>query len=74
MEMQTWRDGRAKATDATEAIRAALASLGLPESAWGGVRPTVTFNGLPYVHLGMLPADVVEQMAEAMRVTRTSAR
>ncbi|MFI5762762.1 hypothetical protein ACIA8F_17685 [Streptomyces sp. NPDC051563] len=36
MEMQTWRDGRAKATDATEAIRAALASLGLPGSAWGG--------------------------------------
>ncbi|WP_405977725.1 hypothetical protein [Streptomyces sp. NBC_00158] len=74
MEMQTWRNGRAKATDASEAIRAALASLGVPESAWSGIRPTVTYNGLPYVHLGMLPADVVEQIAEAMRVTETSAR
>ncbi|MCM1967248.1 hypothetical protein [Streptomyces sp. G1] len=71
--MQTWRDGRAKATDASEAIRAALASLGVAESAWSGIRPTVTFNGLAYVHLGMLPAAVVEQIAEAMRVTETSA-
>ncbi|MFE3994009.1 hypothetical protein ACFXPW_20330 [Streptomyces goshikiensis] len=72
--MQTWRDGRAKATDAAESIRAALATLGIPESAWSGIRPTVTFNGLPYVQLGMLPAAVVEQMAEAMRTTETSAR
>lgn len=71
--MQTWRDGRTRATGAAEAIRAALAALGVPESAWGGIRPTVTYNGLAYVHLGMLPADVVEQVAEAMRVTETSA-
>ncbi|MFE2523383.1 DUF397 domain-containing protein [Streptomyces sp. NPDC059382] len=38
MEMQTWRDGRVKATDATEAIRAALAPLGLPESG-GNTHP-----------------------------------
>jgi hypothetical protein len=71
--MQTWRDSRARATDAAESIRAALAALGIPETAWSGIRPTVTYNGLPYVHMGMLPADVVEQMAEAMRVTKTSA-
>ncbi|WP_229339180.1 hypothetical protein [Streptomyces flavotricini] len=50
-----------------------MAALGVPESAWSGVRPTVTYNGLAYVHLGMLPADVVEQIAEAMRATRASA-
>ncbi|MEU6758985.1 hypothetical protein [Streptomyces sp. NPDC046685] len=71
--MQTWRDSRTKATDAAESLRAALAALGIPEAAWSGIRPTVTYNGLAYVHLGMLPADVVEQMAEAMRVTGTSA-
>lgn len=74
MEMQVWRDGHARATDAAESLRAALVALGVPETAWSGMRPTVTYNGLAYVHLGMLPADVVEQIAEAMRVTETSAR
>ncbi|WP_406182342.1 hypothetical protein [Streptomyces sp. NBC_01006] len=73
MEMQVWRDGRTRATDAAESFRAALAALGISEAAWSGIRPTVTFNGLPYVHLGMHPADVVEQMAEAMRDTEASA-
>ncbi|WP_329103701.1 hypothetical protein [Streptomyces sp. NBC_01439] len=73
MDMQTWRDGHTRATDAAESLRAALAALGVPETAWSGMRPTVTYNGLAYVHLGMLPADVVEQIAEAMRATRTSA-
>jgi hypothetical protein len=68
MDMQTWRDGRTRATDAAESIRAALAVLGIPEAAWSGIRPTVTYNGHAYVHLGMLPADVVEQIAEAMRL------
>ncbi|MCX5198856.1 hypothetical protein OOK31_34075 [Streptomyces sp. NBC_00249] len=74
MDMQTWRDRRTRAADAAEAIRAALAVLGVPEGAWTGIRPTVTHNGHAYVHLGMLPADVVEQMAEAMRVSKASVR
>ncbi|HWU07424.1 MAG TPA: hypothetical protein VN520_13775 [Streptomyces sp.] len=65
--MQTWRDGRARATDAAESIRAALAALGIPESAWSGVRPTVTYNGNAYVHLGLLPAYAVKQIAEALQ-------
>ncbi|MFZ3493461.1 hypothetical protein ACODT5_09585 [Streptomyces sp. 5.8] len=73
MEMQVWRDGRTRATDAAESFRAALAALDIPEAAWSGIRPTVTYNGLPYVHLGMLPADVVERIAETLRVTKTSA-
>ncbi|MFK0048304.1 hypothetical protein ACIQU4_30285 [Streptomyces sp. NPDC090741] len=73
MDMQTWRDSHTRATDALESFRAALAALGAPEATWAGTRPAVTYNGLPYVHLGMLPADVVEQIAEAMRGTRTSA-
>ncbi|MGX9873345.1 hypothetical protein ACWIG2_08180 [Streptomyces cellulosae] len=66
MDMQTWRDSRAKAVEAAEALRAALAALGAPESVWGTVRPVVTHKGTGYVHLGMVRADVAEQMAEAM--------
>ncbi|WP_329380575.1 hypothetical protein OG625_15200 [Streptomyces sp. NBC_01351] len=65
--METWRDGRSRATDATEAIRAALAALGVAEAAWSGVRPLVTQTGRPYVDLGTLRAEVVEQLAEALR-------
>ncbi|WP_244207197.1 hypothetical protein [Streptomyces swartbergensis] len=68
MDMQTYRDGRKEATDAAEAIREALAGLGLPESVWGSVRPMVTRSGKPYVHLGMVRADAAEKMAEAMRI------
>ncbi len=74
MDMQTWRDGHGRATDAAESLRAALASLGVPESTWSGIRPSVTHTGKPYVHLGMLSADVVERIAEAMRITETSAQ
>ncbi|MFJ8162911.1 hypothetical protein ACIRBY_18565 [Streptomyces sp. NPDC096136] len=66
--MQTWRDARTQATNAAESIRAALAALGVPESAWGSARPVVTHNGHAYVHLGMIRADAVEQIAEALRV------
>ncbi|MGW7465846.1 hypothetical protein ACWGJT_14345 [Streptomyces xantholiticus] len=67
MDMQTWRDARAQSTDATESIRAALAALGVPESAWSSVRPVVTHTGQAYVHLGMIRADVVERITEALR-------
>jgi hypothetical protein len=71
MDMQTYRDGRKAATNAAEAIRAALAGLGLPESVWGSVRPMVTNSGKPYVHIGMVRADVAERMAEAIETTTT---
>ncbi|MFF7382130.1 hypothetical protein [Streptomyces griseoluteus] len=67
MEMQTYRDGRKAADDAAEAIRTALAGLGLPESVWNSVRPMVTHSGKPYVHLGMMRADAAERIAEAIR-------
>lgn len=67
MDMQTYRDSRARATDAAEAIRAALALLGIPEHVWSSIRPMVTHRGGAYVHLGMLRAEAVERMAEAIR-------
>ncbi|MFC8896511.1 hypothetical protein [Streptomyces cinereoruber] len=67
MDMQTYRDGRQAAAEAAEAIRLALVELGLPERVWGSVRPMVTHSGKPYVHLGMMRADAVEKIAEAIR-------
>ncbi|MFD6250423.1 hypothetical protein [Streptomyces roseolus] len=67
--MQTYRDGRQAAADAAEAIRVALVELGLPERVWGSVRPMVTHSGKPYVHLGMMRADAVEKIAEAIRTS-----
>lgn len=67
MDMQTWRDGRTRADAAATAIREALYALGLSEAAVRGIRPVVTPSGRPYVDLGMLRADQVEQAAKAIR-------
>ncbi|WP_405609053.1 hypothetical protein [Streptomyces sp. NBC_00076] len=67
MDMQTYRDGRKQAEDAAEALREALAALGLPERVWSSVRPMVTHSGNAYVHLGMVRADAAVKMAEAMQ-------
>ncbi|MGV9273928.1 hypothetical protein [Streptomyces griseosporeus] len=67
MDMHTYRDGRKASTATADAIRQALAALGLPESVWGNVRPRVIHSGKPYVHLGMVRADVAKRMAGAMR-------
>ncbi|EST28810.1 hypothetical protein M877_13790 [Streptomyces niveus NCIMB 11891] len=66
LEMQQWRDGRKAAGEATEALREALAARGFPAD-WFNLRPVVAYSGRPLVHLGALPADVVEQLAEALR-------
>ncbi|MFI9047673.1 hypothetical protein [Streptomyces sp. NPDC053427] len=71
MDIQTWRDGRTAALNASEAMREALAALGLPESSYAAIRPQVTPRGQPLVHLGSIPAAHVEQIAEALRNTRT---
>ncbi|MEO3976378.1 hypothetical protein [Streptomyces sp. CAU 1734] len=67
MDMQNWRDERSAAGDAAEALREALADLGVPERDCRSISPVVTGAGTPYVHLGMLRPDAVEQIAEALR-------
>ncbi|MDQ0793736.1 hypothetical protein QFZ58_002224 [Streptomyces sp. B1I3] len=69
MDMQTWRDARARAVDASDGLQTALAAVGVPESARSTVRPVVTHKGVPYVHVGMVRAEVAEQIAEAMNTS-----
>lgn len=68
MDMQTWRDSRSRADSATDALREALAALGIPEHVQRYLRPVVTHHARPFVHMGLLRAEYVEQIAEALRV------
>lgn len=67
MDMQTWRNSQSRAVDATTALREALAALGVPERVQQHLRPMVTHSGAPFVHVGMVRAEHVEQIAEALR-------
>jgi len=66
LDMDTYRAGRQAATDAADAVRDALAGLGLPESVWRGIRPLVTHTGKSYVHVGMIRADAAAVLAQAL--------
>ncbi|WP_371676133.1 hypothetical protein [Streptomyces sp. NBC_01276] len=68
MDMQTWRGAHRRADDAREALVAALAALDVPEATRNTVRPVVSRDGTPCVHLGPIPADVAERLAEALRM------
>ncbi len=68
MDMRTWRSSRGRADDVTTALREALAALGLPERALQHLRPVVTHSGMSFVHVGMLRAEHVEQIAEALLI------
>ncbi|MEU9504599.1 hypothetical protein [Streptomyces sp. NPDC048196] len=63
-----WRESRGRAESAAEALRAAMAVLGLPEAAAAKVRPVVTHSGASYVDLGMIRSDHAEQLAQAIRM------
>lgn len=53
-----------------QSLRAAVAGLGLAESAWGRVRPSVAHTGRARVDLGTLPAEVAERVAAALSAER----
>ncbi|MGW4030643.1 hypothetical protein ACWEFL_15195 [Streptomyces sp. NPDC004838] len=65
MDMQVWRDTRSEAVAAAEAMRTAMAALGIPERVWRLVEARVT-RGRAYVQLGMVRADAVELMADIL--------
>ncbi|MCF1511415.1 hypothetical protein [Streptomyces glomeratus] len=66
--MQTWRDSRSRADNATNPLREALAALGLPERVRRHLQPMLTHQGAPFVHVRMLSAEHVERIAEALRI------
>ncbi|MCM2387717.1 hypothetical protein [Streptomyces albipurpureus] len=69
MEMQTWRDARARAEASASALRAALLQLGLPERALRSIGPVVSPDGQAYVRVGrdLLDSGRGEEIAEAVR-------
>ncbi|MEU3065516.1 hypothetical protein ABZ712_01100 [Streptomyces sp. NPDC006906] len=67
VEMQQWRDGRKAAENATEALSGALVALGIEAERVSHLRPVVACSGRPYVHMGAMPAELAERMAEALR-------
>lgn len=67
VEMQQWRDGRKAAQNPTETLSGASVALGIEPERVSHLRPVVACSGRPYVHMGAMPADLVERMAEALR-------
>jgi hypothetical protein len=67
MEMQTWRGGWDRATDATEALRSALEGIGVRDGDAARIRPVVSGRGTPWVDVGMVPASLAEAIAEVIR-------
>ncbi|TGB07535.1 hypothetical protein E2651_21500 [Streptomyces sp. MZ04] len=68
--MQKWRDSLRTAADASNALRDALAALGLPQEVCDGIRPMVGRpQGHAYVALPALKAEHVQRIAEAVRIS-----
>lgn len=45
MDMQTWRDSRDRADNATTALREAFTALGVPDHVQQHIRPVITHSG-----------------------------
>ncbi|MEU0991424.1 hypothetical protein [Streptomyces sp. NPDC005953] len=73
MEMQKWRDARARAESAATALREALTRLGLPEKTLRSIAPVVGTDGQAYVQVGrnLLNSTRSEEIAEAVRLCAT---
>nr|WP_223279504.1 hypothetical protein [Streptomyces sp. SDr-06] len=65
--MQAWRDAWARAEGACEGLRGVFEGLGFPESVRVSLRPQVHYRGTAQVHVGVLDAAHVEELAEALR-------
>ncbi|MFE0131769.1 hypothetical protein ACFWY6_09345 [Streptomyces sp. NPDC059037] len=70
IEMQKWRDSLRTAADASNALREALAALGIPPEVCDGIRPMVgRRQGHAYVSLPDIKAEHIERIAEAVRIS-----
>ncbi|WP_406507080.1 hypothetical protein [Streptomyces sp. NBC_00212] len=67
MEMQAWRDAWTRAEAACNALREALEFLGFPEPVRAAIRPQVHYRGTAQVHVGVIDAGRVEELAAALR-------
>lgn len=67
MEMQTWRGGWDRATDAAEALKGALQGMGATDVQAARLQPMVSGRGTPWVDVGMIPASLAQHVAEVIR-------
>lgn len=72
MEMQQWRGSWDRAQSARDALCGALEALGVPQPVRDRLRPVVSSKGAAWVEPGLMAADVVEHIAEAIRTGLTS--
>ncbi|MFD9789582.1 hypothetical protein ACFWXK_01380 [Streptomyces sp. NPDC059070] len=68
MTMQEWRDSNATADNAANAFRDMLRLVDAPDRTINSVRGTASHKGEALVYVGHLPADVVERLAERVRL------
>ena len=61
-----WRESWGRAEKAAYSLGEALEALGLPKTAYGGIRPAVTRTGRAYVHVGLLREDAALALAKAL--------
>ncbi|WHM38846.1 hypothetical protein [Streptomyces sp. BPTC-684] len=71
MDMQEWRDSNATADDAANAFREMLRLADAPDRTINSIRGAATHRGDAVVYVGHLPADVVERLAERVRLAVT---
>ncbi|WHM37398.1 hypothetical protein [Streptomyces sp. BPTC-684] len=71
MNMQEWRDSTATADDAANVFRSLLQMVGAPDRTINSIRGAATHRGAAVVYVGHLPADVVERLAERVRLAVT---
>ncbi|MGK5630301.1 hypothetical protein [Streptomyces sp. URMC 123] len=66
LPMPQWRERWQRADRAADALRGALAALGVPRSAHGPIRGVVTHQGHVLVDVGMLREDAAAAVAAAL--------
>lgn len=66
MNPKKWDALRDRAIAAAEALQAALAALGMPESLWQRIRAFTGRSGNAHIELGRLTVKEAEQLARAL--------
>lgn len=67
LPMEQWHECRERADRAAVLLLEALSALGIPQTAYGSIRPVVTHRGRVYVNVGMLREDAVSMVVDVLK-------